>query len=167
MDFDRIFEIMDSSFPNSEMRTYKEQKKLLDNELYHINIEVDEENKILGFLAYWDLPSCIFLEHIAVLKEKRNKGIGKKFLNDIINNSRKKIFLEAEPPVCEISKRRINYYKRFGFKLNEFFYEQPSLRESEGAQRLMIMSYPDPVNEEQFLKYKKDIFKNVYKIDNI
>ena len=41
MDFDRIFEIMDSSFPNSEMRTYKEQKKLLDNELYHINIEVD------------------------------------------------------------------------------------------------------------------------------
>lgn len=162
MDFDKVFEIMDEAFPNNEMRTYEDQKKLLDNDKYNIYAHYDENNEIIGFLAYWNLNNCVFLEHLAVSKNLRGKGTGAKIILDHIKNSTLPVFLEAEPPITDIAKRRINFYKRLGFHLNEFYYEQPSLRKNENAQRLMIMSYPDAISEEDFIKYKNEIYRDVY-----
>ena len=163
MNFDEIFKIMDDAFPDSEMRTYEGQKMLLQNEKYHIYEELDKAGSLVGFLAYWTLDGCVFFEHLAVSSACRGQGIGKSILLKNINDIKLPIFLEVEPPETDIAKRRIAFYERLGFFLNDFYYEQPPLRENQLAQRLLIMSYPEPISAEKFAKYKKEIYTNVYK----
>ncbi len=163
MDFDKIFEIMDEAFPNNEMRTYEEQKKLLSNERYHIYKEYSN-GKIIGFLAYWDLENCLFLEHLAVDKNFRGHGTGANIILNNIKNVNKPVFLEVELPTTDLAARRINFYKRLGFFLNEFTYVQPALRKNEKSQNLFIMSYKKPISEQEFIKYKNEIYKNVYNL---
>lgn len=162
--FDSIYRIMEDSFPSSEMRTYDGQKLLLNNDFYHINVQTDDNGAVIGFLAYWDLSNCIFIEHLAVDKKSRGKGIGGKLVDQIFKESKKDIFFEVEPPVDEISHRRVKFYQKKGAHLNEFYYEQPALRETERAQRLMIMSYPNPIDGDSFKKYKEEIYEHVYNI---
>ncbi len=162
MDFDAIFKIMDESFPDSEMRTYEGQKKLLENEKYHIHEEFDENGALVGFLAYWKLANCVFFEHLAVSSACRGHGIGKNILLRNMKNAKLPIFLEVEPPETDVAKRRIAFYERLGFHLNDFYYEQPPLRKNQLAQRLLIMSNPKPISAEKFAKYKKEIYTNVY-----
>ena len=162
MNFEAIFKIMDEAFPDGEMRTYKGQKKLLENEKYHIHEELDEYGDLVGFLAYWTLDSCVFFEHLAVSSKLRGQGIGKNILLKNIKDARLPIFLEVEPPETELAKRRIAFYERLGFCLNDFYYEQPPLRGNQTAQKLLIMSYPEPIAAEKFAKYKKEIYTNVY-----
>ncbi len=38
IDFDKIYDLMETSFPNDEYRTYHEQKQLLSNPLYQIYV---------------------------------------------------------------------------------------------------------------------------------
>ena len=48
-DFDKVFELLENSFPADEYRTYEEQKALLDNELYSIYALYDGE-KLKAFI---------------------------------------------------------------------------------------------------------------------
>ncbi len=165
MNFDEIFKIMDESFPNNEMRTYEGQKNLLNNDKYHVSVENNNNGALVGFLAYWILKNCVFFEHLAVSKNFRGKGIGTKIIKNNLKNLKdikKFIFLEVEPPDSEISKKRINFYKRLGFNLNKFYYEQPPLRKTEKAQHLLIMSYPTLIDEKTFVDYKREIYDNIY-----
>ena len=162
--FDSIYRIMEDSFPSSEMRTYDGQKLLLNNAFYHINVQTDDKDAIIGFLAYWDLSNCVFIEHLAVDKNSRGKGIGGKLIDQIFKESKKDIFFEVEPPADEISCKRVKFYQKKGAHLNEFYYEQPALRKTEKAQRLMIMSYPNPIDKDSFTKYKEEIYEHVYNI---
>ena len=162
MNFDEIFKIMDEAFPDSEMRTYEGQKRLLQNEKYHIYEELDDNGVLVGFLAYWTLNGCVFFEHLAVSSARRGRGIGKNILLKNIKDIKLPIFLEVEPPETELAKRRIAFYERLGFCLSDFYYEQPPLRKNQTAQQLLIMSYPAPISAEEFAKYKKEIYTNVY-----
>lgn len=162
MNFDEIFKIMDEAFPDSEMRAYECQKRLLQNEKYHIYEELDD-GRLVGFLAYWTLNGCVFFEHLAVSSACRGQGIGKNILLKNIKDIKLPIFLEVEPPETDIAKRRIAFYERLGFCLNDFYYEQPPLRKNQTVQQLLIMSYPAPISTEEFAKYKKEIYTNVYK----
>lgn len=163
-EFDEIYSIMDEAFPGSEMRTYEGQKALLSNKKYYIKMKKDAEGKILGFLAYWKLDNCTFLEHLAVDKSARGRGIGGKLIEEAFAENKNNIFFEVEPATDKISTKRIKFYQKRGAQLNEFYYEQPSLRQNESAQRLLIMSYPNPISEADFLPYKKEIYAHVYGI---
>ena len=44
-DFDKVFHIMELSFPEDEFRTYEEQKALLENSYYQIYILPDESGE--------------------------------------------------------------------------------------------------------------------------
>lgn len=162
MNFDEIFQIMAEAFPSSEIRTYEGQKKLLENDRYHMDIKYAEDGTIIGFLAYWDLPSCTFFEHLAVAKNFRGRGLYRQLLFENIEKFKKPFIFEVEIPETKKAQQRINFYKRMGLFLNDFHYEQPALRPNESPQPLLIMSYPDPIDEQNFIKYKSEIYNNVY-----
>lgn len=164
MNFDEVYKIMDEAFPDSEMRTYNDQRELLKNEKYHIYEEHDEKGNLVGFLAYWKLDNCTFFEHLAVSSKLRGKGLGKNIILKNIKNVKLPIFFEVELPTTVNAKRRIAFYERLGCHLNNFYYEQPPLRKNEKVQQLLIMSYPNPISDKAFAKYKKEIYTNVYKI---
>lgn len=162
--FDEVFAIMEASFPVSEIRTYNGQQALLLNSNYHLFTEQDTTGKTLAFLAAWEFPDLRFVEHIAVDPDIRGGGIGKKLMSDYISSADIPVLLEVEPPVGELEQRRIGFYERLGFHLNAYEYVQPPLREGQADLPLRIMTYPRPVNEAEFRKFRDLLYTEVYKV---
>ncbi|TXK86120.1 GNAT family N-acetyltransferase [Paenibacillus sp. N3.4] len=162
--FNEIFAIMKSSFPDSEMRTYAGQQALLSNPYYHLITQMDDNENIIAFLAAWEFPLFRFVEHIAVNPTIRGGGIGGKLVNAYIGESQKPVLLEVEPPVIELAQRRVGFYERLGFHLNFFEYVQPPLQEGQEDLSLNIMSYPQALTESEFGLYKGTLYTEVYQV---
>lgn len=161
--FDLFFDIMKNSFPKNEMRDYVSQKKLLDNKYYKpLVLKVDDQ--ILAIMATWEFEDFVFIEHLAIHSKLRGQGIGTKLIKNYLSKTKKEIFLEVEPPTCEISKKRILFYEKLGFCLNDFYYLQQPLNPNDSSFELKIMSYSKNISEKEFEKYKKVIYKEVYKV---
>lgn len=177
--FDSIYAIYEEAFPAIERRTREGQRAVLEKPQYRIRVikeagkeETDHqklENRICAFLGYWELDSCIFLEHLATLKQCRGKGYGRILIEECIQEGREKgkpLFLEIEP-VTEahpMTGRRENFYHRCGFHTNHFYYEQMPLKPGDLPIPLWIMSWPDPVTKEGFWPCKKEIYQEVYRV---
>lgn len=157
-EFDRVFSIMEQSFPLEEYRPYLGQKALLDDSAYTIFV-AKEEDRILGLAAVWQLENWLFLEHLAVDPQYRNQGIGAKLLQYVSDD---RCCLEVEPPVTELSHRRIGFYERNGFFFNPYPYEQPSLAPGRSPVPLYIMTSGSPVTPEEFGEIRELLYNRVY-----
>lgn len=162
-DFEQVFDIMEKSFPTDEYRPFSEQKALFLKKEYSVyGLKCDENNSLMGFISLWEFNDFIFIEHFAVKRDLRNKGLGEKILSLLKNISHKPYCLEVELPENDLSVRRINFYKRNGFFLNEYPYIQPAISKGKSPVPLMIMTSGKPVNEDEFLKIKDTLYKRVY-----
>lgn len=165
-DFPTIYSLMQKSFAPIEVRPYEMQLALLDNPYYKILVSLDGNKNIQGFIAEWSFEEFTFLEHFAVQPELRNSGIGLGMMRSYLQNSAKLVIIEVEEDESELSRRRINFYRRLGYHLNGFGYFQPFMRDIPGNEIfLKIMSYPGDLNENICLPIKKKIFREVYKIN--
>lgn len=160
-DFDKMFEIMEKSFPEDERRPKNEQKMLFDNPLYKVHCA----GEIKGFMAVWEFEKFVFLEHFAVSPEHRNEGLGSKMLSALVGMYGKKICLEVEPPETDIASGRIEFYKRNGFYLNEYPYIQPPISKGKRQVPLMIMTSGGVASKCEFEEIKSTLYKEVYKIN--
>lgn len=161
-EFDEMFSIMKTSFPLDEYRPYDEQKALFENEYYSVFVKKDE--KIKGFIAVWDFPEILFVEHFAVNPNYRNQGIGAKILKEVTRLFDKPVCLEVEPPENETTKRRIGFYERNGFYLNDYPYIQPPISKGKNPVPLMIMSSGKELSQTEFHIIKERLYHSVYKV---
>lgn len=165
-DFYSFYELMSEAFPLIERRHLKNQKNLLKNDNYKI-VGYKENNKVIAFIAYWEFENFNFIEHFAVNDYYRGNGIGSKILKQYLNKfSERQVFLEVEYPEDDISIRRIEFYKRLGFYLNDYKYVQPPLEEGNELLPLKIMSYPKKAENIQLDKFKNEVYKKVYNYKN-
>ena len=164
-DFDSFFELMSEAFPSVEMRSYEDAKSFLNEDLYNIIVDKDENDSITAFIASWEFTDFNFIEHFAVSSKMRGNGVGTSMLMDYMNKANKPIFLEVEPPENYISIRRIEFYKRLGFHLNSFEYFQPPMQKQHDFLPLKVMSYPESINQEEFINFKNMVYREVYKIN--
>ena len=148
--FEEAFELMQKSFPENEYRTKENQKKLLKNPMYKLDVKTDETGKTIAFIASWEFPKFLFIEHLAVDPCCRGKGMGSKIMKEFINNSKKPIILEIEIPKDEISIKRKKFYEKLGFKLNNNQYFQLPLRKGDKPMKMNLMSYPEKISDENF-----------------
>ena len=114
-EFDKIFALMEVSFPESERRTYEGQKELLNVPYYRLITETDNNNQIVAFLAAWEFPLFRFVEHIAVDPLTRGSGIGGKMMTSYRKESKNPILLEVEYPDSELAQRRIGFMSDWVF----------------------------------------------------
>lgn len=163
-EFERVFEIMSSSFPEIEYRTKEGQRELLQHPEYRLITEVDETGRLIAFLAVWEFQYFRFIEHLAVDRSVRGSGVGKRIMQKCMKESDKPIILEVELPDDELTRRRIQFYERLGFHLNEYSYEQPPLRAAQRKLPLNIMSHPRLLTEEEFLACKALLYSKVYRV---
>lgn len=75
--------------------------------------------------------------------------------------------LEVEPPETDTARRRIGFYERSGFVLNGYDYTQPPLGRSRSAVRLMVMSFPRPLDKNAFERVRGELYKEVYRASDI
>ena len=162
--FDDVFKIMERSFPVEEMRCYEGQKALLERDDYKIKMYTHEE-KVAGFCAYYELDGVLYIEHLAANPEVRGLGIGTKLVEEILSETEEIVILEVEPPVDEITKRRIRFYEKLGFHLNPHYHFQPPLNKDTEGVELKMMSFPREISDEEQKAYRRLVNMKVYGVD--
>lgn len=162
LEFKQIYNLLEKSFEPNLYREFDKQKKLLDIHNYNI-ITYKENDKIIGFLSYWEIDDdTYFVEHFAVSPEKRGAGIGKKIFNQFLKLDGKKI-LEVEPPHTIIDEKRIKLYESFGLIFHQNEYYQPPYKKNDLKTKLHIMC-TEKLDEKSFDKYVQKIYSNVYNV---
>lgn len=159
-EFKRVYDILEEAFNSDERRSFDGQARLFEDSDY--DVLVDEETK--GLLAVWNFEDMRYVEHFAVEEKFRNNKLGGRFLDEYLRMDNSSVVLEVELPGEELTDRRINFYKRHGFCFNEYDYVQPPMEEGKNPVPLRIMSYPDRISEEQFMRLRDTLYKKVYKV---
>ena len=148
-DFDTTYKIMENSFPLTEFRPKNEQAKLFENKYYNV-IGIKDNNVPISIAAIWNFEDFMFIEHLATLPEYRNKGLGAQLLREITSNTTKIVCLEVEPPVDELTRRRVRFYERNGMFFNEYPYIQPSISRGRQPIPLFIMTSNRKIDEKEY-----------------
>lgn len=160
---DEIFEIMEKSFPLTEYRTREEQAALFDREEYRVLASL-EGDRMLGFIAFWELDGLTFLEHLATLPEARNRGLGAELLHSAVDMAENPVCFEVEPPEDELTRRRVGFYERNGMYLNDYPYIQPPISSGREPIPLRIMTSGAPIDKERFRSVRDLLYRDVYGI---
>lgn len=136
------------SFPIFEQRIIKNQIDVLKDERYNF-IVVYENRELVGILLYWDLDNCKYIEHLAISPSLRGKNYGSRVLKEFCENNGT-IILEIDPPVDDISIKRLNFYSNLGFKLQEFEHIHPPYRRDYKGHKLKVMSLNRNLSEDEY-----------------
>jgi ribosomal protein S18 acetylase RimI-like enzyme len=108
-----IEEIKDIKLIKDLFLKYKEKYNPIIND-YTFILSYKEKDKYVGFLIYQLLYEKAEIIDIFVLEEERNKGIGKKLINKMLENKEiKNITLEVKKD----NKLGILLYNSLGFKI--------------------------------------------------
>lgn len=160
--FDEVYQLFECSFVQSELRPYKTMKDLFQQGLFSIYAKY-QQNKLQGAMIVWELTHCVYLENFAVDETMRGKGLGSNFIEQFCQLYKDQfLFLEVEKPHDEWSRRRIQFYQRKGFLYNDYGYLQPAFRNEDQPVYLMLMTYPQYMDEAQYQTIKKEIMEVVY-----
>lgn len=161
-DFGKVYELMEESFPDDEYRSFGAQKALLENPLYSIYSIYDDMCNINAFVCIWVFDEFIYVEHLAVSKKYRNKGLGSDILRELDKKFQKMICLEVERPDNIIKRKRIDFYKKNGFFLSTYEYLQPAYSEEKNVVSLFIMTTGREIDKAQFEKIRFVLYSQVY-----
>ncbi|MFV0313638.1 MAG: GNAT family N-acetyltransferase [Anaerotignum sp.] len=165
--FDMVYSILEEVFPVEELREKEGQKALLDKEQYRLYGIKTDCGIIQGVVALWDFCGFLYIEHLAIAVAFRNEGVGGNMLEAMINRAAKAIVLEVEVPENDLQKRRVGFYERHGFFCNMYPYLQPPLRKGLDMLPLRLMTYPEPISEDIYKKYKEILYKNVFDCEEV
>ena len=154
-----------ASFPYHEQRGGEAQAAALACADYRFELIYDGD-AFVGLMLCWETENFIYVEHFCTAPELRGRGIGAEALA-LLAQSGKKIILEIDPPIDEISRRRRNFYERAGFAENPFAHVHPPYHAGFPGHPLVVMSYPRALTEAEyraFDKYLKEVVMGDIKI---
>lgn len=162
-EFNKFYSFLEEDFCFEERKNKNNELETFKNNNFNPNFIYDN-NKLIGYICYWDFDEFIFIEHFAILKDLRNKHLGTKFLKKFIENNNKLILIEVEKPVDEVTTKRINFYKYLGFIINDYNYIQPSYHEKSSNSNIpmLILTYNQPITFDEYYKFIKQIKNIVY-----
>lgn len=107
---------MINDFPDNEL---KPLEMIIQNEKEY-SYGYFEDDELLGYCILLLQDHHCILDYLGVDQNKRNQGIGSKILNEL-----KELFpdtniiIESEKPYDDLSRRRLQFYHRNGFVLNQ------------------------------------------------
>lgn len=165
-EFNFFTHLYNISFPKKERRSISNIYYLLhNNKKYTAKLVVANENELVGLLCYWTFDDFIFAEHLAVDNTKRSRGIGTKIMQLFLDQIDRPLILEIELPETEISKRRLEFYKRVGFRYwGNIEYIQPAYHATTPPVPMKLLTMGDIDLEGKYDSIKRRIYKGVYKI---
>ena len=161
-DFDEVYRLMEVSFPAAERRTREGQQALLEEADYRLWGERDSHG-LLAFAAVWELSPMTFVEHLAVDPVRRGGGTGSRMLTALAAQYGA-LCLEVELPRTEMAARRVEFYRRNGFQLYAYPYEQPPLSVGGNPVPLQIMTRGYPLDAASFAALREQLYTRVYQV---
>ena len=146
--FKKAWQIYEDSFPEEEKRTLTEHIKLFDKKSFKMLCYVEDEIT-LAILFYWHIGSYTYLEHFAVNSILRGRSYGSRILQEFINNHQN-IILEIEPIVDKLTQKRLDFYERFDFKVNQHTHFQVPFRKNAQELQLIFLSHKKALPDDKY-----------------
>ena len=160
---DLIKNTYEDSFPIEERRDFPLFCELVRNQPAFNVDAFFRDGAYVGFITSWQLEGFVYLEHFAIEKAARNGGIGAIVMNQFLSSLNSvPAVLEVELPNEEMSKRRIGFYQRIGFVLDDHDYLQPPYHSDEDFLPLRLMTFGDIDLNTSFEAVKTSIYSKVY-----
>ncbi|MCC8146204.1 MAG: GNAT family N-acetyltransferase [Bacteroidales bacterium] len=150
--FNDFWEIYEPSFPLCERRAREDHNRIFNIDYYHLDAWV-KDDKVLGFIGWWDLDDVRYVEHYAIHPASRSEGYGSIFLKQWMDDSDKLVLLEIEPVEDEISQRRQNFYHRLGFIDSPIRHWHPPYHKGMDRVDLWLLTYPSPLEENAYQRF--------------
>lgn len=146
--YSKALRLYKASFPFHEQREALSQERILSCQEYNFGLIYDED-VFVGLALYWETESFVYIEHLCILPEMRNRQYGQRLLA-AMTEKKKTIILEVDPPVDEISRRRKSFYERCGFVENHFPHIHPPYHRRNKGHELVIMSCPEGLSQKDY-----------------
>lgn len=162
--FDEIYRLLQSSFPDDEYRPYDAQKEVFSDPRYHVYILPGENDTIRAMITIWQFDDFAFIEHFAVSPKCRNQGLGAQILQEVLQVLSCPVCLEVELPQTELARRRIAFYTRNGFFLNDYPYTQPPYSKEKHPIDLLVMTSGGKISPERFETIRQTLWDAVYHV---
>ncbi|MCC8172209.1 MAG: GNAT family N-acetyltransferase [Parabacteroides sp.] len=153
-----------AAFPPEERRDFAGLKTLIYPDSPFTVQAFLIEGEYAGFITYWNLDDFYYVEHFAIDEVVRNGGIGGKALKQFLGRCDMPVVLEVERPENEISRRRIGFYERSGFRLDTHPYRQPPYRSGGEWLDLYLMTYGKLDMDRMYDVVKERLYKQVYRV---
>lgn len=148
------------SFPIFEQRTPEQQAQAFASANYHLTGYVENQS-FMGFIAYWEFPDYLYIEHFAINGHERGKGYGSQILNSFVTDKPKTVLLEIDPPIDEISTARLRFYQKCGFYQNPYSHIHPPYRKEYKGHSLRVLTTGTPLSAERYEQFKNDLTQQV------
>lgn len=150
------------SFPIFEQRTEVQQQDAFQNSCYHLDCYM-ESDCFVGFIAYWEFENYIYVEHFAIHPAERGRGLGGIILKELIASGDKRVLLEIDPVVDEVSSARLRFYKSLGFEENPFSHIHPAYREGFLSHNLIVLATCGQMTDTDYQQFLEDLVTIVMK----
>ncbi len=155
-----FIQLYQSAFPEAEQRSEPALISMSEtNRLLSLNT-IDIDHLFVGLFNYWNLGSFFYIEHIAVVSNKRNMGIGSEIMRNFTKNGI--VVLECELPLNDLAKRRILFYQKLGFQTYPFPYTQPPYSHDKPSVPMLLLTNSTDLSEETFKRVSAKIAESVY-----
>lgn len=151
--YEKALELYKISFPYHEQREKISQDYILNYSEYKFGLIYDED-VFVGLVLYWETKTYIYIEHLCILPEIRNKNYGQKTLY-LLKEKGKILILEIDIPVDDISKRRKGFYERCEFVENSYHHIHPPYHRENNGHELAIMTYPNKISNQEYDEFRK------------
>lgn len=156
--WNKVWNLYEESFPVAELRKVDDHLRACADERF-FPFSVWEGQELIGLIFFWEWKSYRYLEHLAINPNLRSHGYGSELLKHLRNTGHT-IILEIDPLSNELSLRRLQFYERAGYTLTPYRFVHLPYRIDGEAQELLILSYPEMINDNQhndFLKFVNEI----------
>lgn len=160
-----VEDLLHESFPIDERRDDDMQRYNTDNNPLFTAYLITDDDINIGLITLWKLEGVYYVEHLATSPNVRNQGYGKAIMQALqreFNDLR--IVLEVELPEDEMSKRRIGFYERNGFKVCTKPYVQPPYRMGGTPIPMYIMFSGEEPIDNVFETVISEIHSKVYSV---
>ena len=155
--------LYEQAFPLAERRPTDVWTQMLGGHRYFSGHAIAEGGDFCGLLTAWHFETFVYVEHFAILPEKRNGQKGARALAQFVAlQSPLPIVLEVEEPTEEMARRRIGFYERGGFSLLTPPYLQPPYRAGEAFLPLRLMCTDAGFGEKHFHEIRDTLYREVY-----
>lgn len=140
--------LYESAFPYKERRSLDDHLRALNDPRFEAD-GIWHDGRFVGLIYHWaSAPATRYVEHLAISPALRGQNMGSQALQAFIERFGR-VILEIDPPVDEISCRRLHFYQRLGFVENPQEYLHPSFRAPFTTHRLVLMSYPQLLTDDE------------------
>ena len=164
---DQVERTYNEAFPVEERRDFALVRQLIAIEpAFQLRVFY-REGTYVGFLSNWQFTGFRYVEHFAIDPAARNGGIGGIALRLFLALQEDAVVLEVELPVDELTRRRVGFYERQGFRLDTQRYIQPPYRLGGISLELRLMSYGPLDLSQRFAEVRDALYQKVYGVKSL